>query len=105
MNFKDTLSLQTKISGHLCQVQAQYINGKVSGTVCLASSVKPLAFEFAPMFQFSKKQVIFIEIKRLFLDYCLDDKGKYSICVDVTPEDENPRNDFNLLGTSLIFLG
>ena len=50
--------------------------------------------------------IIWLELKRLFLDYQRDENGKLGIVLDVIPEDEYlPKNDFNLLDTRTTYLG
>ena len=50
--------------------------------------------------------IIWLELKRLFLDYQRDENGKLGIVLDVIPEDEYlPKNDFNLLDTHSTYLG
>ena len=50
--------------------------------------------------------IIWLELKRLFLDYQRDENGKLGIVLDVIPEDEyGPKNDFNLLDTRTTYLG
>lgn len=49
--------------------------------------------------------MLFLELKRLFLEYRKDENGNYHIVLDVLSEEEQPKNDFNLFDTRLIFLG
>ena len=49
--------------------------------------------------------MMYLEIKRLYFDYRLNEKGQQSIKLDIIREDECSHNDFNILDTSLRFLG
>ena len=50
--------------------------------------------------------MLYLEVKRLYFDYRKSHtKDKYTVVLDYIKEEEQPRNDFNLLDTRKIFLG
>ena len=50
--------------------------------------------------------MLLIEVKRIYFEYRQNRKNnKYEIVLDYTRQEEQPRNDFNLLDTRMIFLG
>ena len=64
-----------------------------------------MEFDFQPLHALRTKQLIWLELKRLFLDYQRDENGKLGIVLDVISEDDYlPKNDFNLLDTRTTYL-
>ena len=51
--------------------------------------------------------MLFLEVRRLYLEYRLvnEEMDQYKVCIDVVAEEDNPKNDFNLLETRMIYLG
>ena len=106
MMIKDNFQEFFEISGRNCFMNANFINGRVVGHICLSTSTKKMEFDFMPLTALRTKQIIFLELKRLFLDYQRDKNGDFHIVLDVLPEEEYlPKNDFNLLDTRLSYLG
>ena len=106
MMMKERVSQIMDISGQQCFVNASYQNGRVVGDVSLLYSSRKMSFEFEPLSMFAKKQLLFIEIKRLYLEYSKrGDEGKYVVDLGVIRQDEMLKNDFNLMDTRMIFLG
>lgn len=67
---------------------------------------RKMDFDFQPLNALRQKQILWLELKRLFLDYQRDENGKLRIVLDVIPEDEYlPKNDFSLLDTHTTYLG
>ena len=94
-----------EISGHLTYIQASYVNGRIVGSASLMGTTRKLTFDFAPMSEFSKSEMAFLEIKRLYLDYLKDEEGKSRLQLEVLSDvDRRPQNDFNCLDTYGIFL-
>ena len=106
MMVKDHFQQFMDISGRNCYVSASFVNGRIIGFACMAVSIKKMDFDFEPMKTFKTRQMLFLELKRLYLDYRMDDNGKYKIAMKVLSEEEHmqPKNDFNLLDTRLDFL-
>jgi len=70
----------------------------------MSSSSKPLRHDFVPLHRFAKKQMMYFEVQRLYLDYRKQPDGKYRIVLDNISEDAAPKNDFNLFQTRAILL-
>ena len=77
-----------EISGRNCYVYANFLNGRIVGHVCMSASVKKMEFDFEPLKELRTKQMIYIELKRLFLDYQPNENGEFHIKLDVIPESE-----------------
>ena len=85
------------ISGLICEVIANYLNGVIVGQVNTQRTARQFKFEFAPMRNHSNKQIIFIEIKRLYFIY-----RDSELVLDVLTDEEIwPANDFNLLDSRM----
>ena len=67
--FKEQIDTQIMIGGIMCNVQASYINGMVTGFANSEISNKKHTFEFAPLNFLKKKLLIIAEIKRLYWEY------------------------------------
>ena len=93
------------ISGQTCYVNASYINGKIEGEVSHFFSGRKMNFQFEPLKSLSKKQMLFLELKRLYLEYKKVAADKHQIQLGVLGEEELPKNDFNLLDTRMFYLG
>ena len=102
---KEQINHCISVSGHKCFVEAGYNLGYVFGRVSTELDDRKYEFEFAPLYSFKKKQMLFLEIKRLYFDYRHDEKGNIKLFLDVIRADDCPRNDFNLLATTCRFLG
>ena len=95
-----------EISGRTCYINASFANGRVVGHICMAFNNRKMDFDFQPLNALRQKQILWLELKRLFLDYQRDENGKLGIVLDVIPEDEYlPKNDYNLLDTHSTYLG
>ena len=64
-----------------------YHNGKVNCEVSLGILNKPLRHDFAPLHRFAKKQMMYFEVQRLFLDYRRQPDGKMKIVLDNMQEE------------------
>lgn len=102
--YKDTYNSIFRISGERCWLFAQYINGAITAEVSLSILDKPLVIDFVPMSSFSKKQMMWLEIQRLHLDFKKKADGKYRIVLDAMSEDTAPKNDYNLFQTRSVLL-
>ena len=68
-------------------------------------TTRKMTFDFEPMKEFSKVEMAFLEIKRLYLDYQKDEEGRSRVQLEVLNDvDRRPQNDFNCLDTYGIFL-
>jgi len=99
LTFKDSFSGVMNVSGQICRLSASYRMGNISGVLSLATSNKKLSFEFPPRIALRKKNLLYVELKRLFLEYKRSEKGFFKIVADALREDELTENDFNLLDT------
>ena len=83
MMIKENIQHLTQVSGHDCLLNAHFENGRIKGYICLAYNVKRMNFDFAPLKVFALKQLLFLELKRLYLDYRPDESGTHRIVLDV----------------------
>lgn len=103
---KEQVDMLMDVSGQMCFVHARYQASMVTGYICKFDSSKQYNFEFQPLSEFKKKQMLYLELKRLYFDFRRNQvKDKYEMVLDFVREEDQPVNDFNLLDTHMIYLG
>ena len=98
------------IGGIMCNIQASYCNGLVTGYCSSSLSTKKHSFEFEPMSHMKKKQLIIAEVNRLYWEYfpmmgqLKHPEGKTGVVLCVKKEHECDPHDFNFLDKELIYM-
>ena len=108
--YKEQIETSIMISGLMCYVKANYVNGCVDGFINSSHSTKLHRFNFLPLKKLNRKPLIIAEIKRLYWEYFPSEHskrgpdGRHGLCLCWKLEHECDPYDHNFLDKELIYL-